>query len=420
MVTVDTGGVIPTPPDHRAARWDPDTRQLESIVLATVHMWTLSHHKTIVVPMILRHFVAADVYDCMCELAVSVGIDKPKGHRNTVERSAGELYADELYDMITSLAANKTLPKIIVSSLALPMVPLATLRTSDEVSISARLESLETGLRKLTDCVNKGGTRFNQPEVTVTMPPIQQQQQGVGNTQGDQLQVERQNTASFAAVAASGGTGGTGHAGQQRQRLGSQGRSQKRARNGSAVGESDGEEPFKQVQNRRRRPVTYGSSQVDVGNDGLAAPVEFYVGNTTPAANVDIIKDVLVKCAKGIESDTQFSVLKVTQLAKHIENPRTKCWKVEIPYKFKELMEKDEMYPTGWCHRKFFAPRRPENPSKQPRKEDNVVLEAIKEQERLEEAKRQELEDRRLSEMAVDNSGKPEAASAKESVDSAV
>ena len=148
--------------------------------------------------------------------------------------------------------------------------------------------------------------------------------------------------------------------------------------------------------------------------------MEFYVGNTTPAANEDIIKDVLVKCAKGIESDTQFSVLKVTQLAKHIENPRTKCWKVEIPYKFKELMEKDEMYPTGWCHRKFFAPRRAENPSKQPRKEDNVVIEAIKEQERLEEANRRELEDRRLSEMAVDNSGKPEAASAKESVDSAV
>ena len=78
------------------------------------------------------------------------------------------------------------------------------------------------------------------------------------------------------------------------------------------------------------------------------------------------------------------------------------------------------MYPTGWCHRKFFAPRRPENPSKQPRKEDNVVLEAIKEQERLEEAKRQELEDRRLSEMAVDNSGKPEATSATESIVSAV
>ena len=84
------------------------------------------------------------------------------------------------------------------------------------------------------------------------------------------------------------------------------------------------------------------------------------------------------------------------------------------------MMDKDEMYPTGWCHRKFFAPRqgRTDNPSKQPRKEDNVVQEAIKEQQRLDEAKRQELEDRRLTEQnAVDNSGQSEAAAVEESVD---
>ena len=77
------GPEVTPPPDHRAARWDPDTGQLESIVLATVHMWTLSQHKTAAVPMILRHFVAADVYDCMCELALSVGEENPPGHRNT-------------------------------------------------------------------------------------------------------------------------------------------------------------------------------------------------------------------------------------------------------------------------------------------------------------------------------------------------
>ena len=157
---------------------------------------------------------------------------------------------------------------------------------------------------------------------------------------------------------------------------------------------------------------------MDVGDGGLAAPVEFYVGNTTPAATEDIVKAVLVKCARGIEADTQFNVVKVTQLAKHIENPRTKCWKVAIPYKFREMMDKDEMYPTGWCHRKFFAPRRTDNPSKQPRKEDSVVQEAIKEQQRLEEAERQELEDKRLAEqMAVDESGQPVAAAAQESVE---
>ena len=81
-------------------------------------------------------------------------------------------------------------------------------------------------------------------------------------------------------------------------------------------------------------------------------------------------------------------------------------------------MDKDEMYPTGWCHRKFFAPRRTGNPSKQPRKEDSVVQEAIKEQQRLEEAERQDLEDKRLAEqMAVDHSGQSVAAAAQESVE---
>ena len=63
---------VPQPPDQRAAIWDPLAKQLESIVLATVHMWTLCQHKTLTVPMILRHFVAADVFNSMCELCVSM------------------------------------------------------------------------------------------------------------------------------------------------------------------------------------------------------------------------------------------------------------------------------------------------------------------------------------------------------------
>ena len=143
------------------------------------------------------------------------------------------------------------------------------------------------------------------------------------------------------------------------------------------------------MQNRKRRPVNHGSSQVELGDDALAAPVEFYVGNTTPA-----VKAVLMKCAKGVDTNTQFKVLEVVQLAKHIENPRTKCWKVVVPYKCKDIMEKDDMYPAGWCHRKFFFPRSSGHPSKQLRKDDQIVQDVIQEQQRTEEGKRQEQEDR--------------------------
>ena len=138
---------VPKPPDQRAAKWDPDAKQLESIVLATIHSWVLCHHKPEIVTMIQRHFVASDVYEALCVLHESVGSDKPKHHRDTTGRFAGELFASEVYDMLYSLSAQKTLPKIVISSLLLPMVPLATLTTKDEVSIGSRLENLENGLK---------------------------------------------------------------------------------------------------------------------------------------------------------------------------------------------------------------------------------------------------------------------------------
>ena len=374
-------GIAP-PLDHRAARWDPDGNYLESLVLATVHSWTLSQPKIDAVNLILRHFVAGDVYSAMCELSVSIGVtDKPGTHRNTAERSAGELYAAELFDMITNLSASKTLPKIVVSSLALPMVPVSTLKTSDEVSVSSRLETMETGLKKLTDAVTKataqsfGGARPRQasPLPAVTITPAFSQQLGVTGQPGQAGPGvvapggnQPPQSTTFADVAGA----------VPRPRLGSQG-GQKRAHAAT-------EQPFIPAnQGRRRRPVNHGSSQVVISEvGGQAAPVEFYVGNTTPDATESIVAEVLVRCAKGLEPNTEFQVLKVEQLAKHIVDARTKCWKVVVPFKYKELMDKSEMFPPGWCHRKFFAPRKSPNPAKQPRREDSIVQQVIQDQQR--------------------------------------
>ena len=40
-----------------------------------------------------------------------------------------------------------------------------------------------------------------------------------------------------------------------------------------------------------------------------------------------------------------------------ISNPRTLCWKVTVPHREREHMIKDESYPEGWAHRRFFPPR---------------------------------------------------------------
>ena len=93
-------GILPSPvPDHRTARLDPTAGYLESTVLATVHMWALKHNEDEIVGHILRNFLGTDVFQAMCELRTSVGMEKPGGHRNTADRSAAELYASEVCDM---------------------------------------------------------------------------------------------------------------------------------------------------------------------------------------------------------------------------------------------------------------------------------------------------------------------------------
>ena len=120
-------------------------------------------------------------------------------------------------------------------------------------------------------------------------------------------------------------------------------------------------------------------STANVDDGGEAAPLEYYVGNTTPRANPDIIKAVLVKCATVIGKELQ--VLDVKCLTTGIDHPRTRSWKVKVPYKYKELMEKNELYPEGWTYRKFFAPRNANQGAgnKKPRHDDVLVQQVLQE-----------------------------------------
>jgi hypothetical protein len=61
-------------------------------------------------------------------------------------------------------------------------------------------------------------------------------------------------------------------------------------------------------------------------------------------------------------------------------------------------MEKDELYPPGWTHRKFFGLRKAkENPAKHARMDDQLVTDALMEKERK-EAETKLIEERRLRE----------------------
>ena len=73
-----------------------------------------------------------------------------------------------------------------------------------------------------------------------------------------------------------------------------------------------------------------------------------------------------------------------------------------VPYKYKQLMEKDELYPSGWTHRKFFGPRKSkENPAKHARMENQIVTDVLNEKERNQKEENKLAEEGRLREEAA-------------------
>ena len=144
------------------------------------------------------------------------------------------------------------------------------------------------------------------------------------------------------------------------------------------------------------------------------APAEFYIGNTDCRTNEETIKTVLLRCAAAVEGASDLVVDKVELLTKE-KDPRTKCWKVVVPFRFKNIMEKDEVYPAGWKHRTFFGSRNARD--KRPRMdqansvEQQVLQEQHREVERLQQQadtealqrRTQQLEDRMRGSTQVQN-----------------
>ena len=324
-----------------------------SHVLGTVHMWHLRGNRSKVVDLIVRHFSASELLDASKEICKAVQADVPVARRESGQRSAAEAQAIDLLEHIGELESQGKLPVIVVPSTVLAKVPFSTLLNSDDVAVSARLESLERCMKSLTESVtkiaaNNTGT-FAGARARVNSSSREGTVRAGGHPQVLVTSPRNEEGGTTWAGVATKGNGGQGLEQLQlphqagRDRLGSD--SDKRKR----------EEEFTYQGRPRNRKVEVGKSTVTVDEGGEAAPLEYYVGNTTPRATPEIIKAVLVKSATKLEKDLQ--VLEVTCLTYGFESPRSKSWKVKVPYKYKELMEQNDLYPEGWTYRKFFAPR---------------------------------------------------------------
>ena len=356
---------------------------LVSLVLGTVHMWHLRGHRSNAVDLIVRHFSAIELLEARKKLTSAVGADADLvvSRRDSDHRSAAEAHAIDLLDQFVELDRQKKLPVIVVPSTQLAKVPVSTLLTSDDVAVSARLENLEKSMKLLSDTVTSKMSGLATGMFAGARARVNSNSGGRGGGQGQEglqgpPQISVTPPGGLAGVASWADVANTGAAGFQGPQVVGRGRVGSDAEKRKWEGDQN---TFRVPGRQRGRKVAIGKSTVAVDDGGEAAPLEYYVGNTTPRASPDIIKAVLVKCAAELQTELQ--VIEVTCLTYGLDNPRTKSWKVKVPYKYKELMEKNELYPEGWTYRKFFAPRTSSQGTggaiKKTRTDDNLVDEIL-------------------------------------------
>ena len=70
----------------------------------------------------------------------------------------------------------------------------------------------------------------------------------------------------------------------------------------------------------------------------LHPSVQYYIGNTTGKADESVIRKVLEKCSVPLlEGADGPLVIEKVQLLTCEQDPRTKCWRIEVPFKFKAV-----------------------------------------------------------------------------------
>ena len=132
----------------------------------------------------------------------------------------------------------------------------------------------------------------------------------------------------------------------------------------------DNNEGFVPVDRRRRKPkATPGSNSVQVNVANAINHCDFYIGNTHPDSDMNLIKEVLILASKNmpddmkLDSDLEVEVVKcLSELREGQTHLYSKNWHIRVPQKFKTHMERPEALPIGWTCRKFYAPRRPRPP----------------------------------------------------------
>ena len=118
------------------------------------------------------------------------------------------------------------------------------------------------------------------------------------------------------------------------------------------------EEGFRVPGRPARKAVPKGSSTVDLSGMARAvvAPLDRYVGGINLNATEDSVGEVLQRCAAALEGGSKMVFSGLQKLTGH-PSARTQSWKFTVPYSCRQVLDNPALYPRGWTHRAYFAPR---------------------------------------------------------------
>ena len=127
------------------------------------------------------------------------------------------------------------------------------------------------------------------------------------------------------------------------------------------------------------RPAAAGASKVVVEDVGDLQPsLQYYLGNTPGRADEQVIRKVLERCAVPLLQDKEPLIIESIHCLTKDPEPRTRCWRVVMPHRFKEVMENNLLYPEGWKYREFVGIfRNSASNSKKIRVNENSIVDQV-------------------------------------------
>ena len=320
-----------------------DQPAMESLALSVLIYWSNNITTYQRYELMSRNFSQEEIFEAQ-KLLLGAAPAPPK-RKDGKGVTKCYLQAQDIVNYVEVLIKDDRMPKVVCSSQDLLKAcrMISSLNISDERGISARLENLEEGMKKLK-IIEAEVKKLAQ--VTGRMSVLQE---------ADKEEEVQPAKAKLKYAEAASKTVQV-HEKAQPSKTSTQGDENLEV----SVKEKS---PWTVVKKKARK-IASGASTADFSSIGFqvkAGPEDFYIGNTAKDTSKEQVENILKLSATALD-EKNFHVLDVELLPCPDPNPRTQCWKVSVPFEFKELMSMDTMYPPGWKHRKFHGARRAREP----------------------------------------------------------